>query len=196
MTIQSDALRLREREKARTRSEIRDQALRLFLLQGYEPTTVEQIADASEVSVSPRFHGFPATPRLVLTYDLEALVRDAIATSAPNDTVFDAIESALLATFEELAVLGHAANEPLAVSTVERARNAYLREVTGRLEAFATLIGARWGSDPHDPLVQAAAGSVVGIAIAAWSADRDLGRRDALRILHVGLQSLEAAFRP
>lgn len=40
---------LRERKKARTRASIQEHALRLFREQGYEATTVEQIAEAAEV---------------------------------------------------------------------------------------------------------------------------------------------------
>jgi Bacterial regulatory proteins, tetR family len=43
---------LRERKKARTRAAIQQHALRLFDEQGYEQTTVEQIAEATEVSPS------------------------------------------------------------------------------------------------------------------------------------------------
>ena len=46
---------LRQRKKARTRTAIREQALRLFGSQGLDATTVEQIAEAAEVSV--RFSG-------------------------------------------------------------------------------------------------------------------------------------------
>jgi hypothetical protein len=44
--------------------------------------------------------------------------------------------------------------------------------------------------------VQAASGAVVGVGIAAWTADRDLGRDAALRILEVGLRGLEQGFSP
>jgi hypothetical protein len=52
---------LRERKEARTRSSIRRHALRLFREQGYQATTVEQIAAAAEVSPStqPGRHGRP-----------------------------------------------------------------------------------------------------------------------------------------
>jgi hypothetical protein len=37
---------------------------------------------------------------------------------------------------------------------------------------------------------------VIGVGIAAWSADRDLGRAAALHTLEVGMQGLEDGFRP
>ena len=47
--IPEQSVGLRERKKARTRAAIQDAALRLYLKQGYDATTVEQIADAAEV---------------------------------------------------------------------------------------------------------------------------------------------------
>ena len=164
---------------------------------GYEATTVRQIADAAEVSLSTLFRYFPTKAQLVVSYDLEALVQSGIEAQRPDDTVFDAIEFALLASFEEISPIGgRDCDEADSPATVGHAREAFLGEAAGRVGVFAALIGARWRRDAHDSLVQTAAGAVVGVAIAAWSADRDLGRASALGILHVGLQGIEKAFPP
>lgn len=49
---------LRERKKVRTRAAIQAEALRLFHEQGYDATTMEQIARAADVSPSTVFHCF------------------------------------------------------------------------------------------------------------------------------------------
>lgn len=68
---------LRERKKQRTRATLIDAAVRLCLTQGYENTTVEQIAAAAEVS--PRtFSRYFATKDAVVMTLLEDLV-DAVA---------------------------------------------------------------------------------------------------------------------
>lgn len=61
---------------------------------------------------------------------------------------------------------------------------------------FAELIGGRIGREPHDPLVQGFAGAAIGIAIAAWTANRDLGRPAALAILELGIGPLGTGFLP
>ena len=57
---------LRERKKARTRRELAKLAQALFLKQGYEETTLEQIADQAEVSVRTVLRYFESKPRLAL----------------------------------------------------------------------------------------------------------------------------------
>ncbi|MFF7095787.1 TetR family transcriptional regulator [Streptomyces rubradiris] len=60
---------LRERKKAKTRRLLQQEALRLFVAQGYDHTTVEQICDAADVSPSTFFRYFPTKEDVVLMDD-------------------------------------------------------------------------------------------------------------------------------
>jgi AcrR family transcriptional regulator len=66
---------LRERKKQKTRESIQRTALRLFEKQGYEETTIEQIAAAAEISPSTFFNYFPTKEDVVLfdAYDPVAI---------------------------------------------------------------------------------------------------------------------------
>jgi AcrR family transcriptional regulator len=67
-TITPIALGLRERKKQKTRESIQREAMRLIELQGYDQTTIEQIAAAVEISPSTFFNYFPTKEDVVL-YD-------------------------------------------------------------------------------------------------------------------------------
>ena len=74
---------LRERKKAATRKAIHDGAIRLFGERGYAGTTIDQIADAADVSRATVFHHFPTKESIVFgdapqaTAALAALLADA-----------------------------------------------------------------------------------------------------------------------
>ena len=64
----------RQRKKAATRDRIRACALRLFREQGYDATTVEQIAAAAGVSHMTFFRYFPAKEDVALSDSYDPLI--------------------------------------------------------------------------------------------------------------------------
>ena len=58
---------LRSRKKVKTRLAIEDAALALFEAQGYEATTVEEIAELAEVSTTTFFRYFPTKAEVLLS---------------------------------------------------------------------------------------------------------------------------------
>jgi len=83
-TITPIAQGLRERKKLKTREAIQREAMRLFQKQGYEETTVEQIAAAVEISPSTFFNYFPSKEDVVL-YDAYDPMIGALFASRPAD---------------------------------------------------------------------------------------------------------------
>src|SRR5918999_2889405 len=57
---------LRERKKKATRDAIHDNAMRLFAEQGFARTTIDQIAEAADVSRATVFSYFPTKEDIVL----------------------------------------------------------------------------------------------------------------------------------
>jgi hypothetical protein len=76
---------MRERKKARTRAAIREHALRLFREHGYGATTVEQIAEAAEVSPATFYRYFPTKEDVVLDNDASPLFEATVATRAAGE---------------------------------------------------------------------------------------------------------------
>ncbi|MFI1827247.1 TetR/AcrR family transcriptional regulator [Streptomyces sp. NPDC020412] len=71
-------LGLRERKKIKTRIAIRAAMYRLMAEQGYEATTVEQIAEAAEVSPSTVFRYFPTKEDIVLTDEFDPFLEEQL----------------------------------------------------------------------------------------------------------------------
>jgi AcrR family transcriptional regulator len=85
----------RQRKKTATRGRIRASALRLFREQGYDATTVEQIAAAAGVSHMTFFRYFPAKEDVVLSDDYDPLIASAIAQTPANWPVIRRIRTVL-----------------------------------------------------------------------------------------------------
>ena len=71
------ALGLRERKKAKTIAAVQMHALRLFKEFGYHETTVEQIAEAAEISPSTFFRYFATKEDVVITDNYDSLLTSA-----------------------------------------------------------------------------------------------------------------------
>jgi AcrR family transcriptional regulator len=161
---------LRERKKARTRAAIRDQALRLIREQGYDATTVEQIAEAAEVSPSTFFRYFPTKEDVVLQDDMELLWIDALRAQPREVSTMAAIRASLGQAFanisaDDMAILRETMNMALSIPAV-RAR--MLDEFGRTAQMLAGAIGERAGRSPDDFEVVTAAGAVLGVAMSAW----------------------------
>jgi AcrR family transcriptional regulator len=72
---------LRERKKHKLRRTIQASALRLFETQGYERTTVEQIAAAAEISTTTFYRYFPTREDVVLIAAIQAVGTDNVMSS-------------------------------------------------------------------------------------------------------------------
>ena len=161
---------LRERKKARTRAAIREHALRLFREQGYDATTVEQIAEAAEVSPSTFFRYFPTKEDVVLQDDMDLLWMDIFRAQPPDLGPIAAMRTAVRTAFEgmaasELDQLRETMDMTMAIPAVQARM---MEEFARTTQRIAEAVAERSGKDASDFAVKALAGAVVGIAMAAW----------------------------
>jgi AcrR family transcriptional regulator len=85
----------RQRKKTETRDRIRASALRLFGEQGYDATTVEQIAAGAGVSHMTFFRYFPAKEDVVLSDSYDPLLAEALAGTPASWPVIRRIRTVL-----------------------------------------------------------------------------------------------------
>jgi AcrR family transcriptional regulator len=161
---------LRERKKAKTHQAIQEAALRLFRTQGYEATTVEQIAEAAEVSPSTFFRYFPTKEDVVIHDALDPLLFASFGEQPAELSPIQAMRAAMAAVFgalspDELAL--EFERQELILSVPElRAR--MLDDLAATFSQFAELLAARAGRSAHELAVRAFTGAVLGSGIAVW----------------------------
>lgn len=89
---------------ARTRRQIADVALSAFIEQGYDETTMEQIAEAAEIGSSTLYRYFPSKELLILEPFAEVLDFGHYLRARPEDEpVEEALAGALLDLADEFA---------------------------------------------------------------------------------------------
>jgi AcrR family transcriptional regulator len=160
---------LRERKKAKTRAAIRDQALRLIAEQGYDATTVEQIADAAEVSPSTFFRYFPTKEDVVLQDDLDLLWLDAVRAQPAGLSPIGAMRAALHEAFAQMSEADLTVlRQTMGLASVPAIRARMLDEFARTTGVLASVIAERSGRAAGDFAVQTVAGAVLGVAMAAW----------------------------
>ncbi|MEQ4718702.1 TetR family transcriptional regulator [Nonomuraea sp. B19D2] len=96
---------LRERKKEKTRLAILDAALDLFLEQGYESTTVEQIAGAVEISPRTFFRYFTSKDHLVLWFHDhgQEIMLETLASRPADEPAFTSLMHAMRAVLNDIA---------------------------------------------------------------------------------------------
>jgi AcrR family transcriptional regulator len=170
MSATDQPLGLRERKKIKTRQSIRREAFRLIDENGYAATTVEQIAEAADVSPSTFFRYFPSKESLLLADDLDPLMLAAFKAQPPDLSPIQALRRAYQAVIaalpaDQLEFENTRQRLMFAIPELKAAMyDEYYRTVTVAAEA----IGHRIGRDAGDFDVRVFAGAVTGAIMAAF----------------------------
>ncbi|XVV09480.1 TetR family transcriptional regulator [Actinoplanes sp. CA-131856] len=174
---------LRERKKARTRAAIREAAMRLFEEQGYAATTVEQIAEAAEVSPSTFFRYFPTKEDTILTDDFDALVVEAIRAQPRDVPVMRAVLRGMRGVFENLSEHQWSVERRRMrlIEAVPELRGRQQQQTVAAVDMLADVIAEREGR-PADEDARVVAGALVGIVLAISPPGSGFGPHDFDRI--------------
>ncbi|MEV6982871.1 TetR family transcriptional regulator [Sphaerisporangium sp. NPDC051017] len=164
---------LRERKKAKTRRSIQDHAMRLFAEQGYDATTIEQIAEAAEVSPSTFFRYFPTKEDVVIQDDYDPLIAEAYLRQPASLSPLEAVRKAVSEVFTEV----FAEDEQTILRRIQLIWSIPAlrsRMVEGQIASMTILTDVaarRTGRSPGDMEVRVFAGAVMGawiVAVERW----------------------------
>jgi AcrR family transcriptional regulator len=161
---------LRERKKLRTRQTIRREAFRLIEENGYAATTVEQIAEAAEVSPSTFFRYFPTKESIVLADDMDPVILNALDEQPPDlspiQAVLRAYQAAMANTSEDEREFENTRQRLM--FSIPELKAAMYDEYYRTITAFAEAIGHRIGRDASDFELRVFAGALTGAMMAVY----------------------------
>jgi len=172
----------RERKKLATRRLLRRAALQLIAERGFEQVTVEDIAEAADVSPRTFFNYFPSKEAALFAADTDrsAEVRERIVHEAPGRPALDVLRIVMAeesrAVAEEFAALGGDATAWLSRMKVARsdphlgaARTAQMALIERSIaEALAERLGTDLEHDPYPRLLAAIAVGVFRSSMSFW----------------------------
>ena len=185
---------LRERKKAKTRAAIQRHALQLFREQGYEATTVEQIAAAAEVSPSTFFRYFRTKEDVALYDSLDPLFIAAFEAQPAELSPVQAMRHALRQVF---AIMPAVETEQQwergrLILRVPELRMRMLDQVVEAVQLFAELVARRVGRRADDLAVRTYAGAMIGAVLSAVLIGMKDPQADFIGLMDASLAYLEA----
>jgi len=171
---------LRERKKLRTREALADAAFELFQRQGFEATTIDEIAEQVELSPRTFFRHFASKEDVALTLMERqfAAIYDALASRPADEPVVTALRHATIEMMHacEAGMAGFdqerfsCAQQLIAENPSIRGRA--LELAATRVDELAAHVAKRMGvdptTDPRPTLVAAVATTAVQTAVVAW----------------------------
>jgi AcrR family transcriptional regulator len=175
---------LRERKKMATRRSLRRVALDLVAERGFAHVTIEDIADAAEVSPRTFFNYFPSKEAVIFGADAErteSLRRRLLQRASPGESALAALRAALVqearARADDVNDLGGDRNEWLcrmkAAHYDPHLRAAASSHMAAVERAIAEALAQRLGTDPDQdpyPVLLAATGTgVLRAAMTFWA---------------------------
>ncbi|MFG2357747.1 TetR family transcriptional regulator [Streptomyces sp. NPDC048521] len=186
---------LRERKKRRTREALLRAALELFTTQGYEHTTVDEIAEAADVSQRTFFRYFAGKEDAAFAVQAttEARFVAAVRARPPHEAPMEALRQAMMQGWDAIRETVESA-VPVelylrmyrTIESTPALLAAHLRRSAATEETIARLLAEREGvdvdTDPRPRLAVAVFGGVIRVTERQWSTGEDVSL-EAMRAL-------------
>ena len=160
---------LRERKKLKTRHAIRRAALTLFAERGYSDTTVEQIAEAADISPRTFYRYFNVKEAVLLTDEQIEPIVEAFAKAPAELSIVAAYRHAIAEVFGEMTdeERESAATAQRLMYQVPEARGLLYTEYVRLLAMITEAMANRHDAPPDPASRRVIAAAIVGVLIAA-----------------------------
>jgi AcrR family transcriptional regulator len=188
---------LRQRKRERTRAALIDAALDLFERQGYEATTIDEIAAAADVSPRTFFRYFPTKEAVALGEDVGPGIIESLAARPAEEPILESVRRvvgdglALVSAEDRDALL---ARLRIVYRTPSlRARRWEYQLEMGRISG--AILAARRGLPPDDlgsRVTAAAVFTAIEVAMDDWQQHE--GRTDLGAAIEAAVDQLGQAF--
>ena len=160
---------LRERKKLKTQRRLREEALRLFMTRGFDETTVEEIAEAAEVSPSTFFRYYPTKEAVLFMDEFDPLVTAALRRQPKDKRPILAVRDAIKSGFTEM--LPEDERQLLEVyrltTSTPGMRGHLYQNILESMDYFADTIAEWRGVSRDEPAVRTFVGAVTGVILEA-----------------------------
>jgi len=164
---------LRARKRRETRQRLAEVGLKLFLAQGYEETTLDQIAEAAGVSRRTVFHYFSQKEDILLAWKmgLGDAMRAAILAQRPDRPPLDLVLSAFLQLAAQFQAGDHIRIERLLASTERLDASKHAKYAEQEQAVFEALVELSPAPERRDRLrlVAMAAVGALRVAFERWA---------------------------
>ena len=185
---------LRERKKLKTRAAIQKEAMRLFLEKGFDNTTIEDIAEAVEISPSTFFNYFPSKEEVVFQDDLDPLVLAAFDAQPSHIHPITRLRTAMRTVFTQITPeQDRLMRQRMELfTTTPELRAAMLSQFATLADQIADLLAPRVGKRPNDFAVHNIAGAVLGVLMMALITIGENPEADMHKVVDRAMAHLEA----
>ena len=184
---------LRERNKVRRREQITEAALRLFAERGFEGVTIDEIADAADVSRRTFFRYFARKEDVILAWKQQMAdeLRAALAERPEQEQPLDVVHRALATV-----VAGYAERPELTLGLMRLFESGPKLHAGADYEdwdvvladGIARRMGLDAGRDPAPRLIAGVGFAVLTATIETWAANG--GSEDLVALLDSGFAEL------
>ena len=159
---------LRERKKIRTRETVRREAFRLFESNGYAQTTVDQIAEAADVSPRTFFRYFPTKESVLFSDDLLEPIIEAFLAAPPELSTVAAYRHAVAQVFASMAgpEFDYVIARQRLLYSLPEAKGALWVEHVKAIRLLTQAIAQRCNRPEPDEQMQGTAGAIIGVYMA------------------------------